>query len=177
MKDIFYNDHVACLCTFLCLLTLFLIKLNLLVFLSESSTSISTETLFFISDSECRFYLCLVLPKKWLLGDWLGISLLVGGAECLHLHHLDFFPQVFLHVYKCLYLDPWVFLTFPLSILSCIPLWGWADGCLIAGQGQHVTCKKSLTFFSKNSSDMTLLGILQLPPYGGSCVIPRHNLN
>lgn len=132
-------------------LPFFLIKLNLLVFLSEGSTSISTETLFSISYSGCRFYLCLVLPRKWLLRDWLGISLLVGGAECLPLHHLDYFlrfssmyTSVFILIYE-------FFLTFPLSILSCIPLWGWASyQCLLScWQGSTHHMWRKFDFFPK----------------------------
>lgn len=132
-------------------LPFFLIKLNLLVFLSEGSTSISTETLFSISYSGCRFYLCLVLPRKWLLRDWLGISLLVGGAECLPLHHLDYFLR-FSSMYTSVFILIYEFFSLFLSQFSPASHCGGeqvTSACLVAGKGQHITYEESLTFFQK----------------------------
>lgn len=74
-----------------------------------------------------------------------------GRCWMLACASLEFFPQAFLHVCKCLYLDPWVFLTFPLSILSCIPLWGWASDwwMLNCRPGSTHHMQKNLTSFPK----------------------------
>lgn len=60
--------------------------------------------------------------KLPLLADWLGISLLVGGGECLSITYFFFFTLFsFIALWNCPYLDPGLFLAFTFSIVPPIP--------------------------------------------------------
>lgn len=132
-------------------LPFFLIKLNLLIFLAEGSTSISTETLFFILRLWVQI-LSLSSPSKEAVAQRLtGHQSASGRCWMLAFASLGFFPQFFLdssvfiltHEFFSLFL----FQFFPAShygggasdwwVLSCWPV------------STHHIWRKSWTFFPK----------------------------
>lgn len=100
-----------------------------------------------------------LVPQRsscWETG-WASLCLWEAVNPCLWVTWI-FFPQFFLLVFKCLYLDPGVFLTFPIPILSWILLWRWAIDWSVLSCWPVSThhMRKKFDFFFKNSPDMKL---------------------